>query len=153
MSSQGPSTPALQRILAGDSQEAILNEVSSINASGNTVLKELLNSNPAYPSSPIRLPSPVRLIEKLQRNVAGPPSIELLPFNIGATLALIDAGLEPLEEQEIEISASEESKEDNNPYKLSFNGESNILSSPPKRLDRKIEYLDRLESGRSSKIR
>jgi hypothetical protein len=85
MSFLSPSPSALQRILGGDRQ-LIMTEVSQINADGSAVLGDLLHSDSAVPSSPIRIPSPVR-----------GPSVEALvkhpffnPTDIGTTLAFID---------------------------------------------------------------
>ena len=141
MSSLPPSTPALQRILSGDSQ-AIMTEVSQIDAAGSTVLDSLLYSDGAVPSSPIRIPSPVRA-----------HSVEALlghgffnPTDVGATLAFMDqAGLEPLPEEDIEISdiSAEESLEE------SSEEESSEEESSDKRSQR---HLERLTNGRSNKI-
>src|SRR4051794_32923306 len=50
MSSLPPSTPALQRILSGDRQ-AIMTEVSQIDAAGSVVLGDLLYSDAAVPKA------------------------------------------------------------------------------------------------------
>ena len=100
MSSLPPSTAALQRILSGDRQ-AIMTEVSQINATGTAVLDDLLYSDGAVLSSPIRIPSPVRghSVEALLKHSF------FNPTDIGATLAFMDqAGLELLAEEDIEVS-------------------------------------------------
>ena len=50
MSSLPPSTPALQRILSGDGQ-AIMTEVSQMDAAGSAVLGDLLYSDAAVPKA------------------------------------------------------------------------------------------------------
>ena len=133
MSSLPPSTPALQRILSGDTQ-SIMTEVSQIDAAGSAVLDSLLYSDGAVPSSPIRIPSPVRgqSVEPLLKHAF------FNPTDVGATLAFMEqAGLEPLAEEDIEVSdiSTEESSEE-------------------EELDKRGQrHLERLANGRSSKIR
>ena len=97
-----------------------MTEVSQINAAGSAVLGDLLYSDGAVPSSPIRVPSPVRSysVEALSKHAF------FNPTDIGATLAFMDhAGLEPLPEEDIEVSdisteessSEEESSEEENP--------------------------------------
>ena len=85
MSSLPPSTPALQRILSGDTQ-SIMTEVSQIDAAGSAVLDGLLYSDGAVPSSPIRIPSPVRgqSVEPLLKHAF------FNPTDVGATLAFME---------------------------------------------------------------
>jgi hypothetical protein len=88
-----------------------MNEVSQINAAGSAVLGSLLYSDGAVPSAPIRIPSPVQ-----------GQSVEVLlkqaffnPIDVGATLAFMEeAGLEPLPEEDAEVSdiSTEESSEE-----------------------------------------
>ena len=100
MSSLPPSPSALQRILSGDRQ-LIMTEVSQINAAGSSVLGNLLYSDGAVPSSPIRIPSPVQ-----SHSVEALLELDFFnPTDVGATLAFMDrVGLEPLPEEDIEVS-------------------------------------------------
>lgn len=133
MSSLPLSPPALHRILSGDTQ-SIMTEVSQIDAAGSAVLDSLLYSDGAVPSSPIRIPSPVRgqSVEPLFKHAF------FNPTDVGATLAFMEqAGLEPLAEEDIEVSniSTEESSEE-------------------EELDKRGQrHLERLANGRSSKIR
>jgi hypothetical protein len=132
MSSLPLSPPALHRILSGDTQ-SIMTEVSQIDAAGSAVLDSLLYSDGAVPSSPIRIPSPVRgqSVEPLFKHAF------FNPTDVGATLAFMEqAGLEPLAEEDIEVSniSTEESSEE-------------------EELDKRGQrHLERLANGRSSKI-
>jgi len=78
-----------------------MTEVSQIDAAGSAVLDSLLYSDGAVPSSPIRIPSPVRgqSVEPLFKHAF------FNPTDVGATLAFMEqAGLEPLAEEDIEVS-------------------------------------------------